>query len=215
MRQQTSVQKGVRGLRGLQASRLPALVAWGLLALLMPSELPAADIGAKYGGAKGAGSGSSSAVVRGNSSASIGLVDHRPAPIQPIVPWAGSSSSRSRSGDGLPYGTGELPYVAGIWHDSAAVDGPQQNGTLVVSQDGNSVAMSHTLEFNGQPFAEQGSGRIGMDGTIRWSVVVTLQIPGWATAGEHTLRLDADGRKMRGEYQDNKGNRGPMVFIRE
>ena len=101
--------------------------------------------------------------------------------------------------------------IAGVWgeKESSAL----KNTYAVFSQKGDSVFMAHYLEFNGQAFFEQGKGiRIG--DTLKYHVKVIQKIPGWSTAGDHLLVLQADG-SLKGTYSDNLGNTGPLELYRK
>ena len=98
---------------------------------------------------------------------------------------------------------------SGVWADSAGVQ--FKNQTAVFSVTSDQVMMTHYLEFNGQPFIEQGLGDRRGD-TLDYVVQVTQTIPGWATEGKHKLVLDRDGKTLRGIYEDNKGNKGSLIF---
>jgi hypothetical protein len=103
------------------------------------------------------------------------------------------------------------PDVNGIWTDVA---GPNfANTYLVLAQDGNEVHMAHYLEFKGMPMVEYGQGSFDK-GKIVLHVKVSKPIPGWATAGTHTLQLSEDGDSLKGEYADSLGNKGPLEFKR-
>ena len=72
--------------------------------------------------------------------------------------------------------------------------------------------MTHYAEFNGNPFVEHGEG-IVIGNKLQYSVKVTTRVPGWkTTAGKHVLVLSDDKRTLRGTYNDNTGNSGPLVF---
>ncbi len=43
---------------------------------------------------------------------------------------------------------------------------------------------------------------------------VTKTIAGWADEGTHVLTFDPKDQSLRGYYEDNKGNKGPLVFFR-
>ena len=107
------------------------------------------------------------------------------------------------------------PYsgsISGLWTDSNSAS--FQNCYLIVSEKDGEMFTCHYLEFNGKPMVEHGIGkRNGNQLTI--DVTVTLPIPGWATHGSHFLRISDDGQTLYGEYQDGKGNRGPLVFKRK
>ena len=108
--------------------------------------------------------------------------------------------------------TNEIPNIAGVWTDAPAET--IKNAYMVVSQSGSKLKMVHHLEWNGKSFVEEGKGTIDQDGKIQWKVIVTTQIPGWATAGDHSLKFDPKSDKLVGEYKDNKGNVGPLAFYK-
>jgi hypothetical protein len=119
-----------------------------------------------------------------------------------------SCSVFSAMGQSAPYSGN----ISGLWADSNSAS--FQNCFLIVSEKEGEVRTCHYLEFNEKPMVEHGAGkRNGNQLTI--DVTVTLPIPGWATKGSHFLRISDDGQTMRGEYQDSKGNRGPLVFKRK
>lgn len=105
-----------------------------------------------------------------------------------------------------------IPQVDGVWQDAPAAT--IQDAYMIISQTGDQLKMVHHLRWNGKPFVEEGQGTIDASGKITWKVIVTTQIPGWATAGTHTLKYDADKGTLKGEYHDNKDNKGPLVFHR-
>ncbi len=100
----------------------------------------------------------------------------------------------------------------GLWADSTSSES-FQHCFAVFAQKGDSVFVTHYLEFNGQPFVEYGKGVIKGNKVI-YDVEVTLQIPGWATAGRHELVLSEDKKLLTGTFTDNKGNTGKLVFRR-
>tara|TARA_B110000211_G_C14062311_1_gene546115 strand:- start:1779 stop:2165 length:387 start_codon:yes stop_codon:yes gene_type:complete len=102
--------------------------------------------------------------------------------------------------------------INGVWSDSSSTS--FGNCYAIFSIQGDSIFMTHYIEFNGAPFVEHGEGII-KDNILKYHVVVTKQIPGWTTtAGDHVLQLSADGKTLRGTYSDNVGNKGPLVFKR-
>jgi hypothetical protein len=103
------------------------------------------------------------------------------------------------------------PNINGVWADSNST--VFTNCYLIIAQDGAKTNMTHYLEFNGTPMVETGVGTY-IDGKVFFEVKVTKPIPGWATTGKHYLTISADGKTLRGEYQDAKGNKGPLVFKR-
>ena len=100
--------------------------------------------------------------------------------------------------------------VNGLWEDATS-SSAFSHCTAIFAQDGDSIFVTHYLEFNGQPFVEYGSGTIQGD-TLIYEVKVTQQIPGWATSGTHQLILSEDKKTLKGTYTDNKGNTGELVF---
>ena len=101
--------------------------------------------------------------------------------------------------------------VNGLWTDVAGPD--FKNGYLVLAQDGDEIHMAHYLEYKGTPMVEYGRGS-SKNGKIVLHVKVSKPIPGWATAGTHTLQLSDDGNMLKGEYADSRGNKGPLEFRR-
>lgn len=71
--------------------------------------------------------------------------------------------------------------------------------------------MMHYMEWKGKPFLEKGRGKI-YGRKLDYFVVVTKPIPGWALTGEHFLTLSADGKTLRGAFEDENGNIGALVF---
>ncbi|MDF3035992.1 MAG: hypothetical protein K0S28_1266 [Paucimonas sp.] len=111
----------------------------------------------------------------------------------------------------LAHAAPETQDVNGLWNDAA---GPAfSNAYLILAQEGREVRMAHYLEFNGTPMVEHGQGFID-DGNVVLQVRVSKPIPGWATAGTHTLKLSDDGVSLKGEYLDSRGNKGPLEFRR-
>lgn len=109
-------------------------------------------------------------------------------------------------------GISKAQNLNGVWADSSSSS--FDNCYAVFALDGDSVFMTHYIEFNGKPFIEYGRG-IKKGNEIIYSVKVTQQIPGWSTtAGLHTLMISKDGQTLRGSYKDNVGNTGPLVFKR-
>lgn len=104
----------------------------------------------------------------------------------------------------------QTPDYNGIWADSSS--NSFTNCYAIFSVKNDSVFMTHYLEFNGEPFVEYGIG-ILKDAKLSYRVCVSKQIKGWTTTkGHHILKLDADGKTLRGSYTDNSGNSGPLVF---
>jgi hypothetical protein len=99
----------------------------------------------------------------------------------------------------------------GVWSDAGTQE--FQYCYLVIAQEGSTLHTAHYLEFKGMPMVEYGVGTV-KDGVATIKVTVTKAIPGWATAGVHTLRMSADGNVLRGEYVDTKGNKGPIAYGR-
>ena len=99
----------------------------------------------------------------------------------------------------------------GIWADSNST--AFQNCYMIIAQEGEKINMSHYLEFNGTPMVEYGTGHYA-NGNVYFEVKVSKAIPGWATTGKHFLSLSNDGKTLRGNYEDGKGNKGPLVFKR-
>ena len=113
----------------------------------------------------------------------------------------------------LLLGTGIIAQndVNGIWKDSASTS--FDKGTMIIAQHGDSIILTHYLEFNGQPFTEYGVGNLKGDSLI-YNLTVTLTIPGWSATGVHKLKLTENGNKLVGIYMDDKGNSGRLVFTR-
>ena len=99
----------------------------------------------------------------------------------------------------------------GIWSDASSQ--AFQYCYLIIAQEGSTLHTAHYLEFRGTPMVEYGIGSV-KDGDIKLQVKVTKPIPGWATAGVHTLHLSEDGNVLRGEYTDDKGNKGALAYGR-
>lgn len=98
----------------------------------------------------------------------------------------------------------------GIWSDSSSTS--FNNCYAIFAEDGDSIHVTHYLEFNGEPFVEYGSGIIKNDSLI-YKVKVVQQIKGWKSAwGIHKLKISADKKSLRGTYTDNLGNTGSLVF---
>lgn len=98
----------------------------------------------------------------------------------------------------------------GWWSDSVSISFSNCYADFDIV--GDSVYMTHFIEFNGQPFFETGKGIIKKDSII-YNVIVRHGIEGWSTAGTHKLKL-IDNNTLEGTYADNKGNKGPLVFRR-
>lgn len=101
--------------------------------------------------------------------------------------------------------------INGMWADSNST--AFANCYLIISQEGEKASMSHYLEFNGTTMVEYGVGTY-LGGKVFFDVKVSKPIPGWALTGKHYLTISADGKTLKGEYEDAKGNRGPLVFKR-
>tara|TARA_B100000809_G_scaffold221129_1_gene229237 strand:- start:71 stop:499 length:429 start_codon:yes stop_codon:yes gene_type:complete len=99
--------------------------------------------------------------------------------------------------------------LAGLWRDSNNTT--YKNSSIIFSVEGANIEMLHYMEWKGQPFVEKGRGKI-YGRKLDYFVVVTKSIVGWALTGEHFLTLSADGRTLRGAYEDELGNMGALVF---
>lgn len=99
--------------------------------------------------------------------------------------------------------------INGVWQDSSGTS--FKNCIAIFAEKNDSIFMTHYLEFNGTPFVEYGSG-IKKGDTLTYNVTVSKQIPGWSTAGVHQLTLSADKKTLRGNYSDNLGNKGSIIF---
>jgi len=99
--------------------------------------------------------------------------------------------------------------LAGLWRDSNNT--VFKNSSIIFSVEGSNIEMLHYMEWKGQPFVEKGRGKI-YGRKLDYFVLVTHSIPGWALTGEHFLTLSADGRTLRGAYEDELGNLGVLVF---
>jgi len=102
--------------------------------------------------------------------------------------------------------------INGLWEDSSGTSFSNCHAIFAIKND--SVFMTHYLEFNGIPFVEHGKGIITGD-SLNYNLIVTKEIPGWSTAGVHHLKIFDNGNTLRGNYSDNKGNTGPIVFKRK
>ena len=98
--------------------------------------------------------------------------------------------------------------LSGLWKDSNRT---LNNAYAIFSVEGSQLEMMHYLESGGKAMVEKGRGKL-IGRRLDYFVVVTKQIPGWAMTGEHFLTLSNDGRTLRGAYEDEKGNVGPLVF---
>ena len=101
--------------------------------------------------------------------------------------------------------------ISGLWTDVNS--GNFKNCYVIIAQDGNKIIMNHYLEFKGTKMVEYGIGEI-KDTTVTYDVVVTKAIPGWATKGKHILTLNKQGDTLRGNYEDEQGKSGPIVFAK-
>lgn len=101
--------------------------------------------------------------------------------------------------------------ISGLWADVNS--GNFKNCYVIIAQDGNKIIMNHYLEFKGTKMVEYGIGEI-KDTTVTYDVVVTKAIPGWATKGKHILILNKQGDTLRGNYEDEQGKSGPIVFAK-
>ncbi len=101
--------------------------------------------------------------------------------------------------------------IAGEWRD---VNGPAFNHcTANFHNQGDSIFFNHFLTWNDKPFFEKGTG-IRKGDSILYHVDVLHGIEGWSTAGDHALKLSQNGDTLSGSYSDNKGNHGPLKFIK-
>ena len=101
-----------------------------------------------------------------------------------------------------------VDQLSGLWKDSNST---LNNAYAIFSVEGSQLEMMHYLEFEGKPMVEKGRGKL-IGRRLDYFVVVTKSIPGWAMTGEHFLTLSQDGKTLRGAYEDEKGNVGPLVF---
>ncbi len=101
--------------------------------------------------------------------------------------------------------------IDGFWSDSTSTN--FTNCYAQFTQKGDSVFMTHFLEFQGQPFFERGVGIIKGDSLI-YNVVVIHKIEGWATTGKHALKLSKDGKTLEGTIFAGNGYVGPITFRR-
>jgi len=105
------------------------------------------------------------------------------------------------------------PSFNGIWVDSNSSD--FNNCYAVYSEIGDSIHMSHYLEFKKQPFFETGSGIIKGDSII-YHVDVIHSIPAWGPeGGTHYLKLSKDKNTLRGHFITDTGHKGPLVLKRK
>lgn len=101
--------------------------------------------------------------------------------------------------------------ISGLWADVNSNN--FKNCYVIIAQDGNKIVMTHYLEFKGSKMVEYGIGEI-KDNTVTYDAVVTKAIPGWASKGKHHLKLNKQGDTLRGTYEDEQGNNGPIVFAK-
>jgi hypothetical protein len=101
--------------------------------------------------------------------------------------------------------------ISGLWTDVNSDN--FKNCYVIIAQDGNKIIMNHYLEFKGAKMVEYGIGEI-KDNTVTYDVVVTKAIPGWATKGKHILTLNKQGDTLRGNYEDELGKNGPILFAK-
>jgi len=101
--------------------------------------------------------------------------------------------------------------ISGLWTDINS--GNFKNCYVIIAQDGNKIIMNHYLEFKGTKMVEYGIGEI-KDTSVTYDVVVTKAIPGWANRGKHFLTLNKRGDTLRGNYEDEQGKSGPIVFAK-
>lgn len=99
--------------------------------------------------------------------------------------------------------------INGVWQDSCGTS--FKNCIAIFAEKNDSIFMTHYIEFNGIPFVEYGAGIVKGD-TLSYNVTVSKQIPGWSTAGVHQLILSNDKKTLRGNYSDNLGNKGAIIF---
>ena len=101
----------------------------------------------------------------------------------------------------------------GIWADSNSVD--FKNCYAVYSTIGDSIHMSHYLEFKGQPFFETGSGIIKGDSII-YHVDVIRMIPDWGPeGGTHYLKLSNNNNTLKGHFITDSGHKGSLTLKRK
>ncbi|PZX94312.1 hypothetical protein DOS84_06720 [Flavobacterium aquariorum] len=101
--------------------------------------------------------------------------------------------------------------ISGLWADVNSSN--FKNCYVIIAQDGNKIVMTHYLEFKGDKMVEYGIGEI-KETTVTYDAVVTKAIPGWAKKGKHHLTLNKQEDTLRGYYEDEKGNNGPIVFAK-
>jgi hypothetical protein len=123
-----------------------------------------------------------------------------------LVVMAFSSNKNVAERELANIGTAEL---AGLWRDSNTT--VYKKSTVLFSVEGSQLEMMHYMEWKGKPFLEKGRGKI-YGRKLDYFVVVTKPIPGWALTGEHFLTLSADGRTLRGAFEDENGTIGALVF---
>jgi len=101
----------------------------------------------------------------------------------------------------------------GFWKGNSGVN--FENNHIVFSEIGDSIHISHYLEFKGQPFFEKGSGIIKGDSIIYY-VDVIRPIPAWGPeGGTHYLKLSEDRNMLEGVFITDSGHKGPLVFKRK
>lgn len=104
----------------------------------------------------------------------------------------------------------EVVLLDGLWGDVNTTD--FTNGTMIIAQDGNTIYVSHYVEYKGVAMVEYGIGTRSGD-VLDYEVNVTRPIPGWVEKGHHTLTLSEDGQRLEGHYQSIAG-KGPLLFER-
>lgn len=99
----------------------------------------------------------------------------------------------------------------GIWKDvgNDSID----NCYLIIAQQGNEAHMTHYLEVKGVPMVEFAEGKV-KNNKVTFDVKVSKPIPGWAVMGVHRLQISHDGNTLEGEFEDARGTKGPLKFIR-
>lgn len=106
-----------------------------------------------------------------------------------------------------------VPEIQGLWKDSNSVAFTDMH--LLISQKGSKIETVHYLKFKGQSMIESGKGKyIANENCFVLKVKVSKGIPGWAEEGKHVLIFYPKDQSLRGYYEDNKGNKGPLVFFR-
>jgi hypothetical protein len=84
---------------------------------------------------------------------------------------------------------------------------------LIIAQQGNEAHMTHYLEVKGVPMVEYAAGKVNHK-QVTFNVKVSKPIPGWALTGVHRLKLSDDGNTLEGEFEDARGTKGPLKFVR-